>query len=334
VHEAWRPLGAALLTLAITLGVVGCGADDPGVGSPVTGVLVADAAEPVALVAEADGGLLYAERRAGRVRRVLADGTLLPEPVATVATSGADTDQRGLLGLARDRRGRLFAAWTEPDDGRLLVGELQPAPDRPTHAEPRLVWVGPSSAVLANGGHLVASPTGELVLGVGSLLADAGMANDATAVHGKMIELDPDGPPDQRPTVLSGGWNNPFGFTFAPDGVLWLADNTGAEGPERLARGDRPSSEALGLGGPGPGSIAPSAMVAFDERRLGLCGFLSGRMQLVEIVDGRPTPPGEVIAEGCSTGATVLNDGRIVVASLTELRIRGPLSPVRTDAAV
>jgi hypothetical protein len=325
---------ATIVVLVATSIAVSCGADDVGVGSPVTELLVRDAAQPVALLAEADGGLLYAERKTGRVRRVLADGSLVPEPVATVATSGADTDQRGLLGLARDGRGRLFAAWTEPDDGRILVGELQSAPHEPQLPEPRLVWLGPVSALLANGGHLAMSPSGELVVGIGGLLGDPTLANDPTVVNGKMLALDPDGPADQQPRVLSGGWNNPFGFVFAPDGALWLADNTGAEGPERLGRGDQPSTEALGLSGPGPGSMAPSALVAFDERRLGLCGFLSDRMQLVEIVDGRPTPPGEAVTDHCTTGATILTDGRIVVATMTELRVRPPLPPADPRSVV
>jgi hypothetical protein len=322
-----RRLATIVLLVATSISL-GCGADELGIGSPVTELLVSDAAQPVALLAEADGGLLYAERMTGRVRRVLADGSLVPEPVAMVATSGADTDQRGLLGLARDARGRLFAAWTEPDDGRIVVGELQHAPDAPQLAEPRLVWLGPVSALLANGGHLAIAPSGELVVGIGGLLGDPSLANDPAVVNGKMLALDPDGPADQQPRVLSGGWNNPFGFVFAPDGALWLADNTGAEGPERLGRGDQPSNEALGLSGPGPGSMAPSAVVAFDERRLGLCGFLSNRMQLVEIVDGRPIPPGETLTDQCSTGATVLADGRIVVATMTELRVRPPLPGV------
>ena len=50
------------------------------------------------------GGLLFAERTTGRIRRLGADGAP-EETVATVEVSSGG--QRGLLGLARDARGRL-----------------------------------------------------------------------------------------------------------------------------------------------------------------------------------------------------------------------------------
>ncbi len=316
-------LAGTCVVVALGLTANGCGGDQPtGIGSPKTSVLVATAAFPVAMVAEADGGLLYGERLTGRVRRVQADGILAAEAVATVATNSANDDQRGLLGLTRDRRGRLFATWTRADDGRLVVGEIQAAPDQPALASPRLVWVGPMSAALANGGHLAFSPGGQLVIGIGDLLADRALADDPTVPNRKMLSLNPDGPADQAPTVLSTGWNNPFAFTFTRDGTLWVADNTGADGPERIGRGDQPADQALGLGGPVNGAIAPSVLVALAPDQLGLCGFISGRMQLVRVANGRPAAPSADVADSCSTGGTVLSDGRIVTASPTEIRVR------------
>ena len=309
--------------LAIIAATASCGGDQTvGIGSPKTTVLVADAAFPVALTAEADGSLLYAERLTGRIRHVRADGTLDPDPVATVATNGADDDQRGLLGLVRDPSGRLFATWTRSEDGRIVVGEIQPAVGQPSLATPRLVWVGPESAQLANGGHLAFSPGGRLVIGIGDLLADRSLADDPTVPNRKLLTLAPDGPPTQVPQILSIGWNNPFAFTFSRDGVLWVADNTGADGPERIGRGDQPADQARALGGPVTGAIAPSVLLAIDDTRLGLCGFLSGRMQLVRISDGRPAAPSATVADSCSTGGTQLTDGRIVTATPTEIRVR------------
>jgi hypothetical protein len=315
-----------VLVAVVGLLAANCGADQSiGIGSPKTSMLVADAAFPVALVAEADGGLLYGERLTGRVRRVRADGTLEADPVTTLATVGANDDQRGLLGLTRDPRGRLFGAWTRADDGRLVVGQIQAPTTEAALAEPRLVWVGPVSAALANGGHLAFSPGGRLVIGIGDLLADRALADDPTVPNRKLLSLDPDGAANQTPVILSTGWNNPFAFTFARDGTLWVADNTGAEGPERIGRGDQPADRALGLGGPVQGAIAPSVLVSVSADQLGLCGFISGRMQLVHLTDGRPSPPSADLADSCSTGGAVLADGRIVTATPTEIRVRAGL---------
>ena len=313
---------AAGLGIAASV-LAACGADHrAALGDPATTSLVADAAFPVALVAEADGGLLYGERLTGRIRRVAPDGSLDPAPLAAVATRGAVDDQRGLLGLTRDPAGRLFAAWTRADDGHLVVAELQAAPGQAPLAAPRLVWVGPPSADLANGGHLVASPDDRLVIGIGDLQADRALADDPTVPNRKVLALDPDGAPGQTPTVLSSGWNNPFALTYDGDGRLWVADNTGSEGPERIGRGDQPADRARALGGPVEGAIAPSVLVALDHDRLGLCGFLSGRLQLVRISDGRPSAPGPTVADTCATGGVVLTDGRIVTATPTEIRVR------------
>ncbi len=75
-------------------------------------MLVEDAAFPVAPIAEADGGVLYAERLTGAVRSIGVDGVLAPDPVATVEVVGAEDDQRGLLGLLRLDDGRLVGSWT------------------------------------------------------------------------------------------------------------------------------------------------------------------------------------------------------------------------------
>jgi len=315
----------AATLVAVVLTTAACGRDDPapgGLGASKTAPVVIDAAFPVALLADDQGGFVYGERLTGRVRHVSSDGTLDPRAIATVDTDGADDDQRGLLGLAESHDGTLYAAWTRADDGRLVVGRIaigQVATD------PMLAWVGPPSSQLANGGHLAFAPDGRLVIGIGDLQADHALGDDPAVPNRKLLALDPSGPPDQEPTILSSGWNNPFAFTFTPDGTLWVADNTGGSGPERIGRGDRPASESLALGSEGNGDVAPSVLVALDDSRLGLCGFLSGRMQLVVINDGAPTAPGAELADQCSTGATRLHDGQLVVATPTEIRRRAPV---------
>ena len=318
-----RSAASVALALLGVGGLAGCAKTSGGGPAQVqTAVLVPAAAFPVALMAERDGGFLYGERLTGKIRRVSADGAVAPDPVATVETTGAEDDQRGLLGLTRDARGRLLAAWTRPGDGRLVIGEVQAGPDAQPLDAPRLVWLGPTSAQLANGGHLTTAPDGRVIVGIGDLQADRALADDPTVPNRKLLALEPDGPADQVPTILSTGWNNPFAFTYDGDGTLWVADNTGAEGPERIGRGDRPAGEAQDLGRPQDGAVAPSALVSLGPGQLGLCGFLSGRMQLVRVVEGSPSLPSSELADGCSTGATVLGDHRIVVATPTEIRVR------------
>lgn len=294
---------AALCSLVVAVAGVAVVGSLGGDGEPPEAtVLVAEAASPVALVALSDGGLRYGERRTGRIREVDAAGRLRPEPVAKVAVR-AEPGQRGLLGVAVDGESRTFAAWTRASDGRIVVGQVAPG-------APRLVWEGPSSTDLANGGHLAVAPDGRLVIGIGDL-QDPGRLDDPDAPNGKLLALDPDGRPEQPPEPLSSGWNNPFAFTFTADGALWVADNAPGERPERIGRGDSDGLPRTEL----DGRAAPAALVALADDRLGLCGYVSGRMREVRIDGDRAEAPGRTVAEPCRTGAAVLADGRVVVAT-------------------
>jgi len=228
------------------------------------------------MVALPSGGLLYGERTTGIVRRLDAQGRRMPGVVARVAVS--TRGQRGLLGLALDRRGRLFAAWTRPDL-RLVVARLAPG-------RQRLVWSGPRSSDLGVGGHIVSDTDDTLLIGVGDLQAP-GRSLDRSEPNGKLLALAPDGPSTQRPRVLSGGWTNPFAFDVTPAGAVWVADNAVRELPERLARGDlgfRPTRvSAL------PPATAPSGLATLSERELVVCGYVSRRLQRYR-VDERVEP--------------------------------------------
>jgi len=271
---------------------------------------VRHAAFPVALVPAPDGGFLYAERLTGRVRRVTADGALIDVPVATleVSTSG----QRGLLGLALGDDDRLFAAWTARGAAkRILVGQV--APDF------RVVWRGPPSATLANGGHLVFDPTDQsLVIGIGDLGMHRRVANPNTA-NGKLLRLRPDGSPAQVPQLVSSGWNNPFAFSFVGDGALWVADNAPGDRPERLARGDldaRPT-HVTKL----PPSTAPSALAALSERAVVVCSFLRQQTLRYDIAEGRAARS-RAFGDGetCATSVALTTDGSLVLADETSIR--------------
>jgi hypothetical protein len=305
---------ARLGGLAAAITLAACGGDDSGGSGGSGGGILLDVeatvefeagTEPVALAPLADGGALVGERRTGAIRQMSADGDLT-EPMAQVAVQAGENDQRGLLGLAVDGD-RIYSAWTRASDGHIVVAEL-------TNDAERLVWEGPASSDRANGGHLALLQDGRLVIGIGDL-QDPDQVTDPDAPNGKLLALDPAGPPNQEPTTLSEGWNNPFAFVVTRSGALWVADNAPGDDPERIGRGDR-RTDRVAL----PGMRAPSALVELGPGRLGLCGYLDGQLTLVEIDNGQPTV-GDTLAEGCRTGAVSLGDSRLAVSDGERVRI-------------
>lgn len=275
-----------------------------------TRVIVGHAADPSAVVALPSGGFLYSERRTGRIREVDARGHLRSSSVARVPVR-AEPGQRGLLGLAVDRRGATYAAWTRASDGKLVVGRVAPG-------EARLVWVGPMSTTLANGGRLAFAPGGRLLIGIGELERPSRTADPKTP-NGKLLTLDPRGEPSQKPRTVSSGWHNPFAFTYLPDGRLWLADNAPGRKAERITRGDRPGAAVATTGALRP--VAPSALVPLGRDRLGLCGYVSRVMREVRLDGDRPSSPGRILVERCAIAAAVLRDGRVVVTDDESIRV-------------
>lgn len=204
---------------------------------------------------------LVAGRTSGEIREVSVegDGTELSatEPLARleVRTDG----QRGLLGVASDGDS-VWAAWTPPD-GRIVVGRVLPSPVE-------IVWAGPESSERANGGHLVVRD-GALFVGIGDL-EDPETVGSPISPNGKILRLDPSGPPDQAPAVVSGGWNNPFAFEFDSRGRLVVADNSPGEDPERLVV----EGEGLRVEAELPAGTAPSGLAVRGDRIL-VCGYVS-----------------------------------------------------------
>lgn len=266
-------------------------------------VLIASAPDIGALAAR-DNTLLYAERLTGRVRSVSLDETAIDSGELVVSELPVSNDgQRGLVGLAVDARGRLFGSWTAATgDRRMMVGQLEPGPVS-------VVWTGPPSTDIASGGRIAFSPGDEsLVVGIGDLL-DGAKVDDPAALNGKLLALDPDGPADQSPRVVSSGWHNPFAFVFRGDGSLWVADNSPGE-MERLAR--------VGTDGRPTASIdigdhsAPAGLAAVGERMY-VCSYADGLLRSYPVEDGRPTR-GDVLARDCST-AVIETDQGLVYAS-------------------
>lgn len=255
----------------------------------------------------------WIDRRAGTIHRVDIDD---PSPITLLATIevGTDGEQRGLLGHTVVD-GVRYAAWTDPDTEHLVVGALTTT--TPAGVD-RIVWDAGGTAGGAVGGHLGATADGLLVLGIGQL-------TDWARDHGSgaMLLLDPAGPPDQTPAVLSDGYINPF--AFAVDGErLWVADNAVGDDTERTgvidlagvsdladasARIDRNDLDATG-GAP----RAPSAVAVSADGSVAVCGFLDAEL--------RPWTPGTGYGDPigpCLTAATVLADATVVTATADAL---------------
>ncbi len=273
----------AAATLAAAL-LAGCASTDkpatPDPRQPASGTDI------VAALAVGPEGVLTGALRSGIVR-VLRSGRV----VARVAVSTGG--QRGLLGLAADRRGRIFAAYTAPDR-RLVVDRIAPAPRR-------RIFDGPRSALLGNGGHITLAPGGRLLLGIGDL-GHTRLIDDPQTLNGKLVSLDVDGPPSQRPRVLSGGWHKPFAFDVDRSGRVWVADNAPGRLAERIGRGDRDGAITTLRG-----RRAPSGLALLSDRELALCGVVSGRLERFRRsgADG-PWRSAGTIAGGCRYGVVRL----------------------------
>ncbi len=317
-----RPfLPAIAVAVAVGASLAGCGSG--GGGSIPTGT---DSRRPpeagavlAALAPLPDGGLRAGELTTGVVRDVLDDAgrpttgaaarTLVRLPVSTGG-------QRGLLGLTVDDGGRTFAAFTTVGAGEpLVVEQVLPGPRR-------RVWTGPPSTDLADGGHLEQLRDGRLVIGIGDLQDPSAIPRDDTP-NGKLLTLDPDGPPGQRPRILSRGWNNPYAFARAgaDSDALLVADNAPGRRPERIARGDADGGEPREVTDI-RGRIAPSGLAALAPGKIAVCGVRSGRLTRFTRRQGSWQQTGDL--GPCAFGVARLAGGRLAVSTAGGLRVISP----------
>ncbi len=308
----------AVLVLLAAATVGGCGSASgraPRVaGRLASRVLIQGAPTSAALSRHADGGVLVGPLAGGPIGFVRRDGRLIYAgfDAPPVRTDG----QRGLLSLALSPQDVIYASWTPRGSDRLVVGILR------RKAPPAIVWNGPRTSTFANGGHLEFAPDGRLVIGIGESKLGRG-------APGAMLSLEPNGPPNQRPRVLSTGWNNPFAFAFTSDGRLWVADNATGKAPERLARGDAGKpTDVTNL----PRKTAPSGLAVLPNGDLALCGVVSGTLDRY-----RHQPDGHwkrigTIATGCRYGVALLTDGRLAYADRHAIRVV-PRDALVTDGA-
>ncbi len=231
---------------------------------------------PWAIAWPGDGDLLVTER-SGAIRRVKADGTLVPAPVATVPI--ADSGEGGLLGMALHPQfaaNRWIYLYYTGETAGLPVNRVERwrlSADGASAAADKVIVDGIPALQFHNGGRLRFGPDGKLYVGTG----DAGtptLAQDPFSLAGKILRVNDDGSvPDDNPFPGSRTWiygiRNTQGFDWiAPDRMV-VTDH----GPTGLPQeGAREGHDEISVGGKGanlgwpivygceslPGYVAPS----------------------------------------------------------------------------
>ncbi len=199
--------------------------------------------QPLDLAARPGDERLYIAEKTGRVRVVSPDGAVADAPFLDLSQRVSTNSERGLLGIVFSPDGARFfahysdqagsghlASWAVSGDGLDPASEIdhlvveQPFPNH-------------------NGGRITFGPDGFLYWGLG----DGGAAGDpeetgqdTSRLLGSILRIDPlaDGaetyrsPADNpfvgdgtaRPEIWVWGLRNPWKFSFASDGGLWIGD--------------------------------------------------------------------------------------------------------------
>ncbi len=178
-----------------------------------------------------DGDMLVTER-AGRVRLVQ-DGKLRPQPVATINVSGSS--EGGLLGIAAHpdvASNRLFYVYyTAPGNGSPVnrVERWRLSQDGLSASRDRIILDNIPVAVYHNGGRIRFGPDGMLYIGTGDA-RNPDSSQDVKSLAGKILRLTPEGqvPPDNpfpgSPVYIT-GIRNTQGFDWINASTLWVTDH-------------------------------------------------------------------------------------------------------------
>jgi glucose/arabinose dehydrogenase len=168
---------------------------------------------------------LISDRDDGDILELLPDGqTRVIGTVEGVVHEG----ESGLLGLAVDDQGRLYAYSTGADGNRIQRFELTGEPGSLGLGAAETILDGIPAASYHDGGRLAIGPDGMLYATAG----DAGNREDAQdrgSLAGKILRMTLDGAvPEDNPfpdsLVYSYGHRNPQGLAWAADGTMFAAE--------------------------------------------------------------------------------------------------------------
>lgn len=168
---------------------------------------------------------LVSERDSSRILEVASDGST--RVIGTVAgVEGAG--EGGLLGIAVDGQGRLYAYSTAAGGNRIQRFAISGKPGALALGQAETILEDIPSASNHNGGRLAFGPDGMLYATTG----DAGqrtLAQDLGSLGGKILRMTPDGDvPQDNPfsgsLVYSYGHRNPQGLAWAADGTMFATE--------------------------------------------------------------------------------------------------------------
>lgn len=193
-----------------------------GMGTPAT--ISTKLAAPWSVVFH-KGTPLVSERDSARILELAKDGTA--RAIGTVADVEA-VGEGGLLGLAVDDQGRLYAYSTAAGGNRMQRFTITGEPGSLALGQAQTIIEGIPSASNHNGGRIAFGPDGMLYATTG----DAGqrnLAQDLDSLGGKILRMTPDGDvPEDNPftgsLVYSYGHRNPQGLAWAQDGTMFASE--------------------------------------------------------------------------------------------------------------
>jgi glucose/arabinose dehydrogenase len=214
-------------------------------GPPTVNALFTGLNFPVSLRFAPDGRIFYNEKDTGNIRIILANGTLLPTPFATVS-SILNAGEAGLLGLALDpafsTNNFVYVYYTYQDRGSYTHGHIvRYTASGNTGASPRDLFDVRSSApntIYHNGGYIKFGSDGKLYAMVGEFHQDQ-QAQNQTSMTGKMLRMNSDGSvPSDNPFAGSLdyalGIRNSFGFDFDLSNNRLIATMAGPSSDDKI----------------------------------------------------------------------------------------------------
>jgi glucose/arabinose dehydrogenase len=265
---------------------------EPGSGADAgdPNVVASGLAVPTGLALLPDGSAIVGERDTGRLLRVFPDRAPARE---LMTVPGIDTaGDGGLLGLA--------VSPTYLEDGLIYAYVSTAADNRvvrfPLGGTPNPVFTGIPRGELHNGGGLLFTPEGHLLVGTGDT-GNPSLAADPNSWSGKVLEIDVFGAPVGSTPIYSRGHRDVTALCQAAEGPLYGTDDSvdGADEVNLLVQGRDY----------GPGAVqgtAPLAEVPGAEGGLGGCaaagnglflGALDGKRIHALALDGSGTVVGD-----------------------------------------